>query len=352
VLALTTNPFARQMVVYANFSDVTGIGPGTPVLVAGVKEGKVAGLTINGSKVRATLSLSDGVQLPADSSAQIEEETLLGTEAVLLDAGTNWSRLLESGDSVPGTSDVTTIIQLQGEAVPVLTGLDARSLNSLIRDLAEITAGKAAAVDQLISGLTSLSQAVDSRASEVTGLIAQANQLAATVATHRRQLVTVLDNLQQLMVTVAAHQGQLGQLLEEVQSVSETAESVLGPHEAQVNAILGQLHSDLAIVGQHQVDLAQAIAYLSVAIEGFSSIGYSGVDNYPNSWANIFADGLGPVGIDALLGCNGVINQALNQILGPDPKGCPSATSYASGSGPVADSAPVQEVVSALVKEH
>src|SRR5690606_33716100 len=42
----------------------------------------------------------------------------------------------------------------------------------------------------------------------------------------------------------------------------------------------------------------------------------------PVGWGHVFVTALGPVGVDVLAGCGGLLDQQLNLLLGPDPRAC------------------------------
>ncbi|HUO49064.1 MAG TPA: hypothetical protein VMU09_09545, partial [Acidimicrobiales bacterium] len=79
-------------------------------------------------------------------------------------------------------------------------------------------------------------------------------------------------------------------------------------------------------------DLAQGVAYLTSGLKGFSSVGYSGTNNSPNNWANIYDQLLGTAGAYGVLGNCGALDQALTQVLGPDPMPCDQQTGQLVGT--------------------
>jgi hypothetical protein len=114
------------------------------------------------------------------------------------------------------------------------------------------------------------------------------------------------------------------------QDAASKIASVIGNNRSKLDSILNQLQTVLNVVNQHQVDLAQTVSYLAGALQGFSSVGYSGPQNTPNTWANIFTIGVGPVSNDPLFGCNAQLSAILTIIVGPDP-----VTNCSAYTGPV-----------------
>jgi len=68
-------------------------------------------------------------------------------------------------------------------------------------------------------------------------------------------------------------------------------------------------------------------------VQGYSSVAYSAGGTYENRWANIFVQSLGPVGIDAFFGPCGAFDNALDDLLGEDPRPCEDRAEYGDGYG-------------------
>ena len=73
--------------VYADFTNASGLAPGSEVEVAGVRVGQVAAIDLNGTRARVTLTLRDDVRLQEDVIASIQTKGLLGERYLLLTPG-------------------------------------------------------------------------------------------------------------------------------------------------------------------------------------------------------------------------------------------------------------------------
>jgi hypothetical protein len=93
-----------------------------------------------------------------------------------------------------------------------------------------------------------------------------------------------------------------------------------------IDGALNNLHQALQILDKHQVDLAAVVSYLEDSVRGYASVGYS--QGHPNRWANIFVQSLGPLGMDQFFGPCGTFDQALDELLGPDPRDCDERAEY------------------------
>jgi phospholipid/cholesterol/gamma-HCH transport system substrate-binding protein len=331
ILFLNRSLFSSGYDVTARFPNAAGIAKGTDVMVAGVKVGSVTSVKLHGNSVDAQLSVSHSVQLPHDTTAAIEVETLLGVVDVTLEPVSGWSRPLQSGALITDTSVPTEFYQLQNTAHELLSKSNAKALNSLVTSLATITQGKQTQVAQIIEGLGKLTNTVDQRSGQVSQLIDSANTLANTLTARDQQLLSVVNNLNVVSTGLAAHNQDLSNLITNVDAMATQTNSLVSQDSPALNALLASLHSDLTVVGQHQDDLAQGVSYLGGALKGFASIAYSGDSTV--SWANIYANPASLTTAYGFIGPCGTLDQIFNEALGADPASCDAQTGPLPGAG-------------------
>lgn len=102
----------------ARFPSVAGIAPGSDVRIAGLSVGTVGAARLDPATWQAvvTLRVDSGVALPADSSAAITQEGLLGGSFVALIPGGD-SATLRPGDEITDTQGATDLMALVGQMV-------------------------------------------------------------------------------------------------------------------------------------------------------------------------------------------------------------------------------------------
>ncbi len=86
--------------VIAKFDNIDGISTGSDVKISGVKIGTVEEQFLDKKDFRAALKLNieNSVQLPADSSAKIASEGLLGSKYLAITPGGDDENLTEGGE--------------------------------------------------------------------------------------------------------------------------------------------------------------------------------------------------------------------------------------------------------------
>ncbi|HEY1830117.1 MAG TPA: MCE family protein [Acidimicrobiales bacterium] len=331
ILLLNRSIFSSGYTVTARFPQAAGIDKGTEVMVAGVNVGTVSSVKVDGNAVEAKLVVNNGVQLPHETTANIEVETLLGVVDVTLTPVSGWNDPLKSGAVITKTSVPTEFYQLQNTAHQLLSKTDAKALNNLVESLATITKGKQKQVADIIEGLSKLTTTVDQRSGQVSSLIDSANTLSSTLAGRDQELVSIVNNLNTVATGLSAHNQDLSNLITNVDSMASQTNSLVTNDSPQLNALLQSLHSDLTVVSQHQEDLAEGVSYLGGALKGFASIAYSGTQEV--SWGNIYANPASLTQTYGVIGPCGALDEVLNEVLGPDPEPCADQTGPLPGAG-------------------
>jgi phospholipid/cholesterol/gamma-HCH transport system substrate-binding protein len=97
----------------ASFRSIEGVTVGTDVRLAGVKVGKVSGISLNPKSFRADMeiSLGLGVELPDDSAILIASEGLLGGNFVELQPGGSPFNFV-AGDMIMDTQGSVSLLNL------------------------------------------------------------------------------------------------------------------------------------------------------------------------------------------------------------------------------------------------
>lgn len=311
--------FADRYRVDAVFADTAGLRTGDLVRVAGVPAGAVASIAEQDGEVVVALDVDRGVELPADTRAEVVVETLLGSKHVRLVAGSDWGELLEDGAEITDTRTPTEILDLQNVGTPLLEDTDAAAISDLLGKIDRISEGQRGNVEEIVDGLNRLTTVINDRRTEASRLIDSARTVSATLAERDEDLLAAVDDLGIVVDALARRRVELAGLLAQTSATASTTADLVAENRPELDLILDELHLDLEIVGARQGELAATLSGLANAIDGFSSIGYSGPDEFPNQWANMYTQLLGPIGPDAVFGSCGLLDDAFDVLLGDDP---------------------------------
>ena len=102
----------EHITFYADFDQVGGLKPRSPVVIAGEKVGNVTGIILGDDlRARVRLDVEGGLKLPDDSSAAIRTSGLLGDQFIALEPGGS-EALLAPGATFAFTQDALSIESL------------------------------------------------------------------------------------------------------------------------------------------------------------------------------------------------------------------------------------------------
>ena len=102
--------------VRARFGEVGSLAPGAVVSVAGVKIGTVASIKLDAKTflATATLDLDPAIPLPADSTAKITSDALMGASHVAIEPG-GATEILRPGAEIKNTQGAVDVFSLIGQ---------------------------------------------------------------------------------------------------------------------------------------------------------------------------------------------------------------------------------------------
>ena len=109
---------AGGLTIHAYFDEIGGLNPRAPVVIGGVKVGRVQTIALDPGEFRAkvTLDLDATLQLPEDTSASIVTLGVLGDKLVELQPG-GADEILPNGGSISHTQSAVVLERLIGRLV-------------------------------------------------------------------------------------------------------------------------------------------------------------------------------------------------------------------------------------------
>jgi phospholipid/cholesterol/gamma-HCH transport system substrate-binding protein len=109
------------LVVHADFASVNGLIPDNAVTMAGVRIGRVGGISLHKGRARVRIALFPGITLRKGTIAVVQAKSLLGEKVLVLKPGPVGAPLLKSGAKIEKTLPTVDITDLFS-AIPTLIG--------------------------------------------------------------------------------------------------------------------------------------------------------------------------------------------------------------------------------------
>ncbi len=295
-------PQAAPYRVTVPVQNAAGLSPGSDVMIAGARAGRVEAISLAGGAAMLTVGVdAEHAPVRRDATVSLRPKSLLGERYVALDPG-QAAEPLPSGAALPATS-VTRSTDLE-EVIDAFDPPTRAKLQTLVVELgagvagrgAELNAGLAAGRQDL-DDLRGIAATLASRDAELRGAIANLDAVTQEVARgdRRQQLGQLIQNLEALLANLAAQEAQLRRALAETNAaltrlatgLDGTADSVAGiAHQLPVTVHLADLI--MADLGPDSDALLPHLGELNTAIGQGPSV-FGGRD------ANGFATRITPV---------------------------------------------------------
>jgi phospholipid/cholesterol/gamma-HCH transport system substrate-binding protein len=224
------NPFAEGGDrIDAVFDSVAGLDDKSAIRLAGVRVGRVDGISLDGRQARVHLMLEQDVPLTEGTFARISNLGLLGDKYVELVPGPQSAPPLPDGATIPGVTP---------------PGFD--DAMAKLNEVADSVIGLTGPLGASVTGEgeeTSLSRLIDN-------LEATSAEIRILVETNRQALGATIGNFEQVSATLAAElprlSRQLEALLGEVQAVVAENRGAVGTSSRNVAEITEELKTSVA----------------------------------------------------------------------------------------------------------
>jgi phospholipid/cholesterol/gamma-HCH transport system substrate-binding protein len=250
--------------LHATFTDVTGLGPGDPVKLAGVRVGAVRSVQLVAGEARVAFGVDREVTVPVDSVVSVQAQDLLGRRLLRLDPGSAAGALAD-GDVMANTSASVHLGELINELGPLLEAVRPERVNELVSALNDALGGNRETIGALTTDLATVLDTAASRSETIASLTDDYALLIGEVAQRDRSIQRLLDNLVTLTETFQTSEEVLVDALETLPRTSEALRGLLADNADELDSIL----ADLALVTQ---SLRPALGDVDVIAAGLPTV--------------------------------------------------------------------------------
>ncbi|MDQ4145233.1 MAG: MCE family protein [Actinomycetota bacterium] len=288
-------PFVKQAYeIEADFANAAGLNAENQVRVAGIKVGTVSDIELLEDRVRVTMEIENGTEIPDDTFAEIKLATILGTKFIEIE-GRGGSPFLEDGDRIPmeRTAVPYEMFQAANEGTGVLEGLDGDALNASLRELAKVVTVTQEELGSALSGLNELGASLNAKDDELKSLLSESNKLTRFLADEGDELVRLIDSSNVVLETVAEQRDEIQSLLESTQFMTKELTSLLRDNRPELDTVLTRLDNVLGVLARNSAHLDVAFEYAGPSTRYFGKVFQQG------RWGDVYDCAVIHVG-----GCN------------------------------------------------
>ncbi|UWE08796.1 MCE family protein [Actinacidiphila bryophytorum] len=243
----------------ANFTEAAGLRPGNEVRVAGVKVGKVTGVSLDGAQVKVTFKVRH-TWIGDASTAAIGIKTLLGEKYLALDP--LGSRKQDPGTRIPKSRttspyDVTQAFDGLGQT---LGSIDTEQLAASFQTISDTFKDTPSSVRSAATGLSSLSQTISSRDAQLAQLLTGSKQLTQTLSDQNSRFQTLISDGDLLLGEIQKRRDAIHTLLTGTQDLGIQLNGLVADNTRQLAPTLDALDRVTGVLVANQSSLDQALA--------------------------------------------------------------------------------------------
>ena len=259
---------SHPVTITADFEDVLDLVPQSSVRVDNVAVGRVSGIDLNedGRSARVTLLVNGDTDLPAGTTARLQQTTLLGEKYVALVRSdtTQAGAPLKSGDHIglAETSQAAEVEQVLGALSMVLNGGGIEQFQEISRELTKVSEGRPKDIRAFLNTMDTFVTGLDDRKESITAALDSLNRLSTTLNDDRDKIISALDGLQPGMQVIVDQRKQLVSMLSALDKLSTVTVRTLNASQDDIVADFKALEPILAQLAKAGQDLPNSLQIL------------------------------------------------------------------------------------------
>jgi phospholipid/cholesterol/gamma-HCH transport system substrate-binding protein len=243
----------------ADFTEAAGLKTGNEVRVAGVKVGKVTGVSLDGDQVKVTFRVRH-TWVGDASTADIGIKTLLGEKYLALDP--LGSATQDPGHTIPKSRttspyDVTQAFNGLGQT---LGSIDTQQLAASFQTISDTFKDTPSSVRSAATGLSSLSRTISSRDAQLADLLSGSKQLTKTLSDQNGRFQKLLTDGNLLLGEVQKRRTAIHSLLTGTEALGTQLSGLVADNNRQLAPTLDALDRVTGVLVANQAGLDKVLA--------------------------------------------------------------------------------------------
>lgn len=241
----------------ADFTESAGLSSGNEVRVAGVKVGKVTGVSLGRGTVKVSFRVKD-TWVGNASHASIMIKTLLGEKYLAVDPLGTAKQDPAKRIPVSRTTSPYDVTQAFDQLGSTLGQLDSDQLGKSLQAISDAFGHAAPEVRQAVQGLSALSKTISSRDAKIAKLLAGTRQITSTLASQNQDFEALLHDGNLLLGEIQRRRFAIHSLLVGTEQLS--AELIELLKDPIIHPMLTALDQVTSMLRRNQSSLDHALA--------------------------------------------------------------------------------------------
>ncbi len=259
---------SKPITLTADFEDVLDLVPQSSVRVDNVAVGRVSKITLNkgGRSARVTLVVNRKTDLPAGTTARLQQTSLLGEKYVALVRPEQpvAGPALATGDRIglAETSQAAEVEQVLGALSTVLNGGGIGQFQEISRELQKVSDGRPEEIRAFLTQVKGFVSTLDDRKESITAAIDGLAKLSANLDKDRGKIESALDGLEPGMKVIADQRTQLVDMLRALDRLSTVTVRTLNRSQDDIVGSLKSLEPVITQLAKAGSDLPNSLEIL------------------------------------------------------------------------------------------
>jgi phospholipid/cholesterol/gamma-HCH transport system substrate-binding protein len=273
VLVYQANHPTKQITAF--FRETIGVYPGSSVRVLGVPVGKIDTVQPEGTQVKVTMTVDNGVPIPADAKAVVVSASVVADRYVQLTPAYTSGPQLTDDATIPisRTAVPIEVDQLYASLAKFSAALGPNGVNKngalsdLIRSSAANLAGNGAYLHSMITEFSALSKTLGGSAGNLYASIAYLSQFTSMLKANDGQVRLAQQQLASVFGFLAADRQDLGAALNQLATALGQVQGFIATNRSLITSNVTKLATITSILVRERASLAETLDVAPLAVD-------------------------------------------------------------------------------------
>jgi phospholipid/cholesterol/gamma-HCH transport system substrate-binding protein len=264
---------ARQVTAY--FSESIGIYPGSTVRVLGVPVGTVDSVQPVGSRVKVTMTLNNGVPVPARVSAAVIAPSVVADRYIQLTPAYTTGPQISDGAVIPlaRTAVPVEVDQVYASLAKLADALGPNgankqgALSDLIKTGAANLAGNGTYLRKMITEFGGLSKTLGNSSGNLFATVAYLQRFTTMLKNNDGQVRRAEEQLAQVSAFLASDRRDLAAAISELAVALNRVKGFIGGNRALIESNVSKLAAVTALLVRERASVAEALDVAPLAAD-------------------------------------------------------------------------------------
>lgn len=281
----------------AVFTNAEGLIPGSDVMVAGVRVGKVGEVALDDGLARVSFELAADQRIPSGGVAAVRYADMLGGRFLSLAPGSGGPPLAE-GAEIPleRTRPPLDLTALLNGFKPLFEAIDPQQVNQLAGEIVAVFDGERGTITDLLAKVVAVTSALAEQDQVIGQVVDNLTTVLGTLDQNREQVRGLISGLSQLTSAAAQQAPQIAESVDSGAALADSLNDVLGDIGPGLSHDVRSMQQISAAMVRDQQRFATAAHELPGFLTSLNRAGGYG------SWVNVYICNLsasvGGVGVD------------------------------------------------------